>query len=583
MAVTQKLKPSRGTWYLLLSAVMIVLLALSACNGGAVPEVGEDPPEEEVVEAVPEEETVGEVTEETELLEPEDVLDEPAEETLAAVDQVSIRASELLDLDVYNAEGEQWGEVDELAVGLDSEQVRYMVMSFGGFLDIGDQSVAVPIEFVGYTPAADAVTLNIDQEMLSDAPSIDLATWTTDFNEQYDTSEIDQFWNTAEIFEDSTVVRATTLLDDGIFDLDASTWGEVEDMVIDLENGDVQYVILSSDEFLTPDEYLAVPLAALNFDAAADELSLNVDQPVLDAAPTFTADAWPNFTDPAWDIEWFNYWDPVEFAEIDVDAVEVEETGIVEEETIAPVSQLAVRADELLDLDIVNANAEQWGEVDDLVIGQDTNQVRYMIMSFGGFLDIGDESTVIPIDQVALAPTENSVTLMGIEQSDVEAAPTFDVSDWTGAVNPEWDLEAEEYWATTALAGGGMDDQEFVEEALISAEDFLDYDVFVPEVDDINEFEEWGEVEDVIFSLSDGRILYVVLESEGFFDLNEEMVAVPMDAITFNPDRSELTLGFDQTMLQDAPTFTDDTWPNLEEPEWDSAWARYWVDNEIVE
>lgn len=577
MTTSRTIRASKGIWYVLFSSVLVMLLALSACNTAAVPDVGEDPAEEAVVEEVPEQQPVVEVTEE--VLQPEDVLEEPAEETVAAVDQVSIRASNLLDYDVYNEQGEQWGEVDDLAVGLDNEQVLYMIMSFGGFLDIGDESIAVPIEFVALTPNENAVTLNVDEEMLATAPNINLSNWTEVLSEEFDTTELDEFWDTTMVFDDQSVVRATYLLDNEVLDQDTAVWGEVEDMIINLENGNIEYVVLSSENFLAPDEYLAVPLAALTLDATADVFLLNVEQEVLGSAPAFAADVWPDFTNPDWASEWGAYWDPIATG-LTEPAVVVEEPAAEvlpeeAEETVAMVDQVSARVARILDLDVVNANGEQWGEVDDLAIGQDTNQVRYLVMSFGGFLDLGDETTVVPIDAVALAPTENSV-ILNVDQSVIENAPTFNFSDWIGAVNPEWDSEAEAYWETVNLAGQvTMEEQEFVEEPLISANDLLGYNV------NVLEEEGWGEVEDVIFNLSNGQIQYAVVSSAGFFDLNEEMVAVPYEALNLNPESAELSFNVDLISIEEAPTFTPETWPDISVPDWDVDWANYWNNVDI--
>jgi sporulation protein YlmC with PRC-barrel domain len=114
-----------------------------------------------------------------------------------------IRVSRFSDFDLRNAEDEDLGEVEELLIELRDGMVQYGVVDFGGFLGIGETSVAVPWERFTLQ-AADTATdanfrLEIDQATLENAPQIDLdalPSWPAPLTTDWDV-ETRTFWETA--------------------------------------------------------------------------------------------------------------------------------------------------------------------------------------------------------------------------------------------------------------------------------------------------------------------------------------------------------------------------------------------------
>ena len=73
-------------------------------------------------------------------------------------------------------------------------------------------------------------------------------------------------------------------------------------------------------------------------------------------------------------------------------------------------SQMQIDADSLLGVDVVNAEGETIGEVDNVVIDAD-GQVRHVIVGVGGFLGMGEKNVALPWDQIVLAADGESVTV----------------------------------------------------------------------------------------------------------------------------------------------------------------------------
>ena len=72
---------------------------------------------------------------------------------------------------VYSAKGEKIGTIDHLMIGERSGRVEYAVMSFGGFLGMGESYHPLPWEALDYDTDKDGYVVDVDKERLQQAPS----------------------------------------------------------------------------------------------------------------------------------------------------------------------------------------------------------------------------------------------------------------------------------------------------------------------------------------------------------------------------------------------------------------------------
>jgi hypothetical protein len=72
---------------------------------------------------------------------------------------------------VYNAQGEKIGSIYGLMIDKYSGRVIYAVMSFGGFLGIGDRYHPLPWRVLTYDPAQGGYVVDLDRDLLQGAPS----------------------------------------------------------------------------------------------------------------------------------------------------------------------------------------------------------------------------------------------------------------------------------------------------------------------------------------------------------------------------------------------------------------------------
>ena len=71
---------------------------------------------------------------------------------------------------VYSTDGEKIGSVKQVMIGKRSGRVEYAVMSFGGFLGIGEEYHPLPWDVLDYDTDRNGYVVNIDKDRLKDAP-----------------------------------------------------------------------------------------------------------------------------------------------------------------------------------------------------------------------------------------------------------------------------------------------------------------------------------------------------------------------------------------------------------------------------
>jgi sporulation protein YlmC with PRC-barrel domain len=86
-------------------------------------------------------------------------------------------ADTLLGNDVYNGAGENLGTIKEFMIDMTGGRIAYAVLSFGGFLGMGDRLFAVPWQALKLDTANKRFTLNVGKDKLKTAPGFDKDHW----------------------------------------------------------------------------------------------------------------------------------------------------------------------------------------------------------------------------------------------------------------------------------------------------------------------------------------------------------------------------------------------------------------------
>ena len=89
---------------------------------------------------------------------------------------VLLRSTTLFEYRVKSPQGEDLGKIEEVMIDMEVGRVAYAILSFGGFLGLGDKWVPVPWDAVALQPNEKVLILKIEKEKLQKAPNFERAT-----------------------------------------------------------------------------------------------------------------------------------------------------------------------------------------------------------------------------------------------------------------------------------------------------------------------------------------------------------------------------------------------------------------------
>ena len=100
-----------------------------------------------------------------------------------------IAADNIKGTDVYNLAGDKLGMVDDIMVDKVSGRAIYAVMSFGGFLGMGEKYHPLPWATLRYDTQKAGYVVNLDKKQLEGAPNYDSDLdfkWTPEYGRSVD-------------------------------------------------------------------------------------------------------------------------------------------------------------------------------------------------------------------------------------------------------------------------------------------------------------------------------------------------------------------------------------------------------------
>lgn len=108
---------------------------------------------------------------------------------------------------------------------------------------------------------------------------------------------------------------------------------------------------------------------------------------------------------------------------------------------------LALSASTLEGNDVVNAAGEDLGSIEEIMLDVRNGRIAYAVLSFGGFLGIGDKLFAIPWDALTL-DTERKRFVLNMDRETLENAPGFDKDNWpqTPSEDDTWLVEVYDYY-----------------------------------------------------------------------------------------------------------------------------------------
>jgi len=114
-------------------------------------------------------------------------------ESSASMDLPIQKASEIIGRAVQNDAGEKLGTIEDLAIDPDRNRIAYVVLTFGGFMGMGDKLFAMPAGVLQFPGTKDFAVLTVDKHRLKATTGFDKSKWPNLADPQFAANTYDSF------------------------------------------------------------------------------------------------------------------------------------------------------------------------------------------------------------------------------------------------------------------------------------------------------------------------------------------------------------------------------------------------------
>jgi hypothetical protein len=97
---------------------------------------------------------------------------------------------------------------------------------------------------------------------------------------------------------------------------------------------------------------------------------------------------------------------------------------------------------------VVNLAGENIGKLEELMIDVLTGRVAYAVLSFGGFLGIGDKLFALPWSAITV-DEGNKVLIVNITKQELDKMPGFDKQHWPDLGDLDYATGVYRQWGAT--------------------------------------------------------------------------------------------------------------------------------------
>ncbi|WP_269849980.1 PRC-barrel domain-containing protein [Methanosarcina horonobensis] len=236
---------------------------------------------------------------------------------------------------------------------------------------------------------------------------------------------------------------------------------------------------------------------------------------------------------------------------------------------------------------VINTAGEDLGKIEELMIDIQDGRVGYAVLSFGGFLGMGDKLFAIPWQALNLRVHDHAFVL-DIPKETLENAKGFDKDHWPLTTREELSRTYtyygyQPYWQTGVTEQIGLPGETIGSERMVRTEstagrenpEFLSASTIKGDKVVNRAGEDLGKIEELMIDLQDGRIAYTVLSFGGFLGMGDKLFAIPWKALQLRVHEHKFLLDIPKETLKNAEGFDKDNWP-ITNREWLSTVYGYY-------
>ena len=95
-----------------------------------------------------------------------------------------------------------------------------------------------------------------------------------------------------------------------------------------------------------------------------------------------------------------------------------------------------------------NSEGDDLGKIEEIMLDQPSGKVAYAVLSFGGFMGMGDKLFAIPWKAISL-DQENENAILDVQPDVLDNAPGFDKDHWPDFADPQWGESIHSHYNST--------------------------------------------------------------------------------------------------------------------------------------
>ena len=96
---------------------------------------------------------------------------------------------------------------------------------------------------------------------------------------------------------------------------------------------------------------------------------------------------------------------------------------------------------------VVNLAGEDIGHIEELMVDVTTGRVAYAVLSFGGFMGIGNKLFALPWSALTVDEGKKRF-VVNVTREALETMPGFDKDHWPTMADPVWATSVHEYFGS---------------------------------------------------------------------------------------------------------------------------------------
>ncbi len=230
------------------------------------------------------------------------------------------------------------------------------------------------------------------------------------------------------------------------------------------------------------------------------------------------------------------------------------------------------KASKLKGMEVLTSDNQKFGKVEDTVVDLQSEHILYAIVGSGGILGAGEKKYAIAPGAFTEISGDN--VRLNVDKAKASGAPEFnkDVDKdtelgKTSFVNNLYQYFGQPAWwqgKTPASATSGQFNNVHKTSDLIGMK-----------VKNVGN-QDMGKVEDLMLSLRQGRIAFVILNPDSSLNLGDNFYALPSDTFTPSADGKFLSSDISKDKLTSAPHFAKNNWNELSDPSFASRVYQYY-------